>query len=450
MVNLLTQSARYVLAILMALYAMKCFTVFRKKYDYDRGSVYTTQNVLMFMIHFICYLLIYLHTEDIAVIVFYLAQVVLFATTLIVYGIFYRRASRLLINNMCFLMMIGFMMLTRLDDADSPAIRQFFIAVAAVVISLFIPVIIEKGAFLKKLGIVYGIIGLLLIISVYIPGVGVERYGATGWIQIGPIGMQPSELAKIVFVFFVAAMLYNKPSFKRIVVVTACAAAFVLILVVSRDLGAALIFFMVYIVMLFIASGKARYVVLGLAGASAAAAVAYKLFTHVQTRVYAWLHPWGDMQNRTYQISQSLFAIGTGGWFGLGLYNGIPDTIPVGASDFIFAAIVEEMGALFGICLLLVYISCFIMFINISLQITDTFYKLLSIGLSVAYGVQVILCVGGVVKFIPHTGVTLPLISYGGSSILATIIVFAVIQGLYLLKQREVYGVEKKTWRSGK
>ena len=450
MVNLLTQSARYVLAILMALYAMKCFTVFRKKYDYDRGSVYTTQNVLMFMIQFICYLLIYLHTEDIEVIVFYLAQVVLFATTLIVYGIFYRRASRLLINNMCFLMMIGFMMLTRLDDADSPAIRQFFIAVAAVVISLFIPVIIEKGAFLKKLGIAYGILGVLLIISVYIPGVGVERYGATGWIQIGPIGLQPSELAKIVFVFFVAAMLYNKPSFKRIVVVTACAAAFVLILVVSRDLGAALIFFMVYIVMLFIASGKARYVVLGLAGASAAAAVAYKLFTHVQTRVYAWLHPWGDMQNRTYQISQSLFAIGTGGWFGLGLYNGIPDTIPVGASDFIFAAIVEEMGALFGICLLLVYISCFIMFINISLQITDTFYKLLSIGLSVAYGVQVILCVGGVVKFIPHTGVTLPLISYGGSSILATIIVFAVIQGLYLLKQREVYGVEKKTWRSGK
>ena len=450
MVNLLTQSARYVLAILMALYAMKCFTVFRKKYDYDRGSVYTTQNVLMFMIHFICYLLIYLHTEDIEVIVFYLAQVVLFATTLIVYGIFYRRASRLLINNMCFLMMIGFMMLTRLDDADSPAIRQFFIAVAAVVISLFIPVIIEKGAFLKKLGIAYGILGVLLIISVYIPGVGVERYGATGWIQIGPIGLQPSELAKIVFVFFVAAMLYNKPSFKRIVVVTACAAAFVLILVVSRDLGAALIFFMVYIVMLFIASGKARYVVLGLAGASAAAAVAYKLFTHVQTRVYAWLHPWGDMQNRTYQISQSLFAIGTGGWFGLGLYNGIPDTIPVGASDFIFAAIVEEMGALFGICLLLVYISCFIMFINISLQITDTFYKLLSIGLSVAYGVQVILCVGGVVKFIPHTGVTLPLISYGGSSILATIIVFAVIQGLYLLKQREVYGVAKKTWRSGK
>ena len=108
------------------------------------------------------------------------------------------------------------------------------------------------------------------------------------------------------------------------------------------------------------------------------------------------------------------------------------------------------MGALFGICPASCIYQLLYYVYQYSLQITDTFYKLLSIGLSVAYGVQVILCVGGVVKFIPHTGVTLPLISYGGSSILATIIVFAVIQGLYLLKQREVYGVEKKTWRSGK
>ena len=423
MVNLLTQGAKYVLVILMALYAMKCFTVFRKKYDYDRGSVYTTQNVLMFMIHFICYFIIYMNTRDAGIIVFYLAQVVLFAATLIVYGIFYRRASRLLINNMCFLMMIGFMMLTRLDNPDAPAMKQFFIAVAAIIISLFIPVIVEKAAFLKKLGIAYGILGMMMIMSVLIPGIGQQKYGATGWIQIGPIGLQPSELAKIVFVFFIAAMFYKKPDFKKIVIVTICAAAYV-------------------------PSGQARYIFLGFGGFAAAAVAAYKLFTHVQTRVYAWMHPWGDMQNRTYQISQALFAIGTGGWFGLGLYNGIPDKIPVGASDFIFAAIIEEMGALFGVCLLLIYISCFIMFINISLQITDTFYKLLSIGLSVSYGVQIILCVGGVVKFIPHTGVTLPLISYGGSSILATILVFAVIQGLYLLKQREVYGIEKKTRRN--
>lgn len=444
MLNLLTQISKYLLVILTAVYAMKCFTVFRRKYDFDRGSVYTTQNVLMFMIHFICYMLIYLNTKDVKILIFYGAQVVLFAATLILYGIIYRRASRLLVNNMCFLLMIGFVVLTRLNKEDAPAGKQFIIAVVAIVISFFVPVIIEKAAFLKKLGPVYGIVGLLMIVSVFIPGIGVKSGGATGWIQIGPIGLQPSELAKIVFVFFIAAMLCKRTDFKYIAVITACAAVFVLILVGSTDLGAALIFFTVYIVMLYIATGKGAYLFLGFGGFGAAAVVAYKLFAHVRVRVYAWLHPWSDYQGTTYQIAQSLFAIGTGGWFGSGLYKGMPGIIPVAASDFAFSAIIEEMGALFGICLLLIYISCFVMFINISLKITDKFYKLLAIGLSVAYSIQLFLCVGGVIKFIPHTGVTLPLISYGGSSVLSTILVFAVIQGMYLLKQREVYGDEKK------
>ena len=118
--------------------------------------------------------------------------------------------------------------------------------------------------------------------------------------------------------------------------------------------------------------------------------------------------------------------------------------IPVNKSDFIFAVIAEELGGIFAICLLLIYISCFIMFINISLQLTNNFYKLLAVGLSMSYGFQLFLCIGGVIKFIPHTGVTLPLISYGGSSVLSTIIVFAVIQGLYLLKQREDGLLEQK------
>ena len=121
----------------------------------------------------------------------------------------------------------------------------------------------------------------------------------------------------------------------------------------------------------------------------------------------------------------------------MGLYQGAPTKIPIVESDFIFSAICEELGGLFAICIILVYISCFVMFINISLQLTRPFYKLLAIGLSAGYAFQLFLTVGGVIKFIPHTGVTLPLISYGGSSILSTIIIFAVIQGLYLLKQKE-------------
>lgn len=434
MLNIITQISKYLLVILTAVYAMKCFTVFRSKHDFDRGSVYTTQNVLMFLIHFIFYLLIYLNTEDIGVIVFYLLQVALFACTLIFYRIMYRKASRLLINNMCFLLMIGFVELSRLDSADYPVSRQFIIAVVAVGFSLIVPVIIEKSAFLKKMGPFYGVLGILMIVSVFVPGIGINLNGATGWISIGPISLQPSELAKIVFVFFVAAMLCRRSDFKYIVVITICAAIHVLILVAAKDLGAALIFFTVYVVMLYIATGKLGYMGLGFGGLAGAALVAYKLFSHVRVRVQAWLYPWSDYQGATYQIAQSLFAISSGGWFGTGLYKGIPELTPIVGSDFIFTAIVEELGALFGICLLLVYISCLVMFFNISLRITDSFYKLIAIGLSVAYGVQVLLCVGGVIKFIPHTGVTLPLISYGGSSILSTIIVFSVIQGLYLLK----------------
>lgn len=438
MLNILTQISKYLLVILTAVYAMKCFTVFRSKYDYDRGSVYMVQNVLMFVIHFIFYLLIYLNTEDIKVIVFYVLQVALFSCALIFYGAIYRKASRLIINNMCFLMMIGFVELSRLDSVDYPVDRQFIIAVVAVIFSLVVPVIIAKGAFLKKLGIAYGIIGLLLIASVFIPGISVNLNGATGWIALGPVSLQPSELAKIIFVFFIAAAFCRRTNFSYVVIISACAAIFVLILVAARDLGAALIFFTVYIVMLYIATGRLAYMALGFTGMAGAAIAAFYLFSHVRVRVQAWLYPWSDYQATTYQIAQSLFAISTGGWFGSGFYKGMPLVTPIAGSDFIFSAIVEEMGALFGICLLLVYISCLVMFFNISLQMTDSFYKLLATGLSTAYGIQVFLCVGGVVKFIPHTGVTLPLISYGGSSILSTILVFSVIQGLYLLKQKEV------------
>ena len=239
-------------------------------------------------------------------------------------------------------------------------------------------------------------------------------------------------------------MLYKNTSLKQIVITSVIAAVHVLMLVVEKDLGAAVIFFVTYIVMLYVASRRVMWPLLGLAAGSGASVVAYHLFDHVKRRVIAWKDPWGNYNDAGYQIAQSLFAIGTGGWFGMGLYQGMPKDIPVRESDFIFAVIAEELGGFFAICLILVFMSCFIMFINISLRLTNNFYKLLAIGLSIAYGFQLFLCIGGVIKFIPHTGVTLPLISYGGSSILSTIIVFAVIQGLYLLKQKEVKQIEEK------
>ena len=336
--------------------------------------------------------------------------------------------------------MVGFVILTRLDF--DMAIRQFAIAVAAVCISLIIPAFILRVRVVDKWGKFLGIFGFLMIASVFV--FGKSMYGATNWISIGGFSLQPSELAKIVFVFFVAAMLARDTSFRQIVITTAAAAGYVLVLVIEKDLGAAVIFFITYLVMLYVATRQFRYMALGLAAGSGAAVVAYKLFAHVRTRVIAWKDPWGNYNDAGYQIAQSLFAIGTGGWFGMGLFKGKPNTIPVVVSDFVFSAISEEMGALFAICLILVYFSCFLMFINISLQLVKPFYKLVAMGLSTAYGIQLFLCIGGVIKLIPHTGVTMPLISYGGSSVLSTIIIFAVIQGLYLLRQREVYILENR------
>ena len=440
MVNVIIHISKYILAILAASYAMKCFTVFSDRHEYDRGHVYIVQNVLMFFIHFICYLIIYLMTKDMKMLYFYAAQVVLFLVTLIVYGTVYKNASRLIINNMCYLLMVGFVILTRLDF--DMAIRQFAIAVAAVCISLIIPAFILRVRVVDKWGKFLGIFGFLMIASVFV--FGKSMYGATNWISIGGFSLQPSELAKIVFVFFIAAMLARDTSFRQIVITTAAAAVYVLVLVIEKDLGAAVIFFITYLVMLYVATRQFRYMALGLAAGSGAAVVAYQLFAHVRTRVIAWKDPWGNYNDAGYQIAQSLFAIGTGGWFGMGLFRGKPNTIPVVVSDFVFSAISEEMGALFAICLILVYFSCFLMFINISLQLVKPFYKLVAMGLSTAYGIQLFLCIGGVIKLIPHTGVTMPLISYGGSSVLSTIIIFAVIQGLYMLRQREVYILENR------
>ena len=136
-------------------------------------------------------------------------------------------------------------------------------------------------------------------------------------------------------------------------------------------------------------------------------------------------------------MAQGLFAICAGGWFGTGLYEGVPDTIPVATQDFIFSAICEELGGIFAICLILVCMSCFLMIVNISMRLSKRFYKLIALGLGTEYAFQVFLTIGGNIKFIPMTGITLPLVSYGGSSIICSVMMFAIIQGLYILREDE-------------
>ena len=230
----------------------------------------------------------------------------------------------------------------------------------------------------------------------------------------------------------------------QIMIASGAAGIHVIILVISKDLGSALIFFVVYVGMVFIATKNYLYLFLGVGGGAAAAVIAYHLFGHVRNRVLGWQDPFAYVDSLGYQVAQSLFAIGTGGWFGMGIYQGDPTSIPYVEADFIFSAIAEEMGVIFALCLILVCISCFLMFMNISMKIRQEFYRYIAVGLSITYIFQVFLTIGGGTRFIPLTGVTLPLVSYGGSSVLTTIIMFSIIQGLYIIRSKEGGKDEKK------
>ena len=233
-------------------------------------------------------------------------------------------------------------------------------------------------------------------------------------------------------------------------ITTIVAAFHVLIFVISKDLGAALIIFVVYLVMLYVATKQPLYIAAGLGAGSLAAVAAYYLFNHVRVRVLVWQDPFTVYDQGGYQVAQSLFAIGTGSWFGTGLFQGKAEAIPVADEDFIFSAISEEMGLIFALCMIMICLSCYVMFLNIAMQLRNYFYKLVALGLGTCYIFQTFITIGGVTKFIPSTGVTLPLVSYGGSSVFSTLIMFAVIQGLYILREDEERDLERKKQRQSK
>ncbi|MCR4956063.1 MAG: FtsW/RodA/SpoVE family cell cycle protein [Lachnospiraceae bacterium] len=433
MIEILVQVSKIIMILLLCLYTIECFTVMTRKDAEVREQIINRQRKFAFMLHFLAYLIMFAVKMDIKYLVFYAVQVLIFTLFLNLYDLFYEKASPLVVNNMVLLLMIGLIMLTRLNFEH--AIRQFVFIVAAIVLCVLVPLIIHKLTFLDKLTWVYAAVGILALLVVF--ATATVTGGAKLSIDLGPVSIQPSEFVKITYVFFVACMLYKNTEFKQVLITTAVAATHVLILVASRDLGGALILFVAYMVMTFVATKDIRYFLIIFAGGCLASVMAYFLFSHVQIRVANWLDPFSDITGTGLQLSQSLFAIGTGGWLGLGLFQGMPKSIPVVESDFIFSAISEEMGLIFALSMLLVCISCFIMFLNIALQIKNQFYKLIALGLGCVYGFQVFLMVGGVTKFIPSTGVTLPLISYGGSSIVSTVIIFSIIEGLYILREDE-------------
>ncbi|WP_026497526.1 FtsW/RodA/SpoVE family cell cycle protein [Butyrivibrio sp. WCD2001] len=431
----LTEISKYVIAGSMGAYTFFSFLVFMYRGEKRRSWIYLLQIISLFATQFACFIQIIAQTGSKRYFFLLMIQALVLASTISMFHMVYPDGNRLIINNMCMMLMVGMIMITRISYGKG--IRQFIISSASLVLAFVIPELLFRLEFLERRGYVFAAIGILILGIILIYGSVVN--GSRISFRIAGLSFQPQELVKIIYVFFIASVLSLNKDFKTVAITSALAAVHVIILVLLKDLGSALIFFVVYLCVLFVATDSYFYLMSGILAGSVASVLAYKLFPHVQQRVQAWSDPWTTIDSTGYQITQSLFAISGGGLWGLGLYGGTPSSIPYVEEDFMFAAIAEEMGIIFASCLLAICVSTFVMILLEAYKIKNSFGRLLCTGLGITYIFQVFLTVGGDSKFIPLTGVTLPLVSYGGTSVMVTIIMFSLIEGECLVRSDERY-----------
>jgi cell division protein FtsW (lipid II flippase) len=290
----------------------------------------------------------------------------------------------------------------------------------------------------------FGLATIVLLLSPLVPGLtaGVIN-GARLWIDIAGMRFQPGEIAKITMVIFVAGYLQRNrallsiatqrfgplliPAARHLAPVVAASLVALVIMAGLRDLGSALLFFGVFVAMLYVATGRLAYPAIGALAFAIGAFIAYHLFGHVRVRVRIWLDPWADLHDTGYQLVQSLFAIGTGGLTGTGLGQGRPQDVPFSATDAIFVVIGEELGLLGATAILLGFLLLTVRGFRIAQTARDEFSTLLAMGLTLTLALQTFVIVGGLTRLVPLTGITLPFISYGGSSLLANYLIVALL-----------------------
>lgn len=344
---------------------------------------------------------------------------------------FYPQGDKFLITFACILSVIGMAIMYRLNTSVS--IKQFIWFSAGIVIFIALVVAIPDIREMYKFKKVYLILTILIMPMALIAGK--EINGATNWVTIGGFGFQPSEFGKITFVLYLASALREYEDKNNIIEdfkqlwQPALVVAFSLgCLVLQKDLGSALIFFGIAITMIYVATGKKTYVILTFVLFIVGAFAAYHLFPHVKLRIDVWKNPWNYPDTGGYQIIQGLFAISSGGMFGSGLGQGYPGFVPVNTSDLIFAVICEELGMVFGLGIMVIYFLFFYRGMRAAFRVKDSFSQFATIGFSAMIACQVLVIIGGVFAIIPLTGITLPLISYGGSSMLTMFFALAILQ----------------------
>lgn len=362
-------------------------------------------------------------------------------------------ADPLLLPVVALLNGLGIVVIHRLDiaqgEVSSPGLggtanQQMLWTLVGVVGFSLLVIILKDHRVLARYGYVCGLAGLiLLVIPALLPRSMSEQHGAKIWIELPGFSIQPAEFSKILLLIFFAAVLVAKrnlftsagkhilgmdlPRPRDLAPLLGAWIASVGVMVFEKDLGTSLLLYASFLVLVYVATDRISWVIIGLALFAAGSMVAYSIFDHVQVRVQTWLDPFADPDGAGYQMVQSLFSFATGGVFGTGLGNGQPGTVPAASTDFIIAAVGEELGLVGLAAVLMLYTIVVVRGLRTAIAVRDSFGKLLAAGLASTLAIQLFIVVGGVTKLIPLTGLTTPWMSYGGSSLLANYVLLGIL-----------------------
>lgn len=343
---------------------------------------------------------------------------------------------------------LGFVMIYRLDRMAG--LRQVVWFAGGIFLFLFSSLIFKSLKNIEKLSLYYVLLALVLfLITLFFAG---DVNGSSNWISIAGISIQPSEPIKVIFIVILACLFSRAKqyiyrslrfsiipgSFGAMFLVTLIAYVFIGFLVLQREWGTSVLIFLIYISMIFVFENNIKLYALNGIFAIAGGVGGYYFLSHIKTRVDMWINPWQDISGKGYQITQSMFAIASGGFFGTGVGLGRPDIIPAAKTDFIFSAICEEMGIFGGMAVILMFfILCYRGF-KIVLTTHNLFDKATALGITMMFGIQTFIIIGGVIKLIPMTGITLPFISYGGSSLTSSFVALGILQAISAGTVREI------------
>lgn len=336
---------------------------------------------------------------------------------------------------------LGYIMISRLDEGLAASQSAWtFIGLGAFCLTLLL---LNDPTRLAPYRYTLALVGVGLLLLPLVPGLGVEINGARIWLRVGPFSIQPGEFAKIVLAGFLAGYLADKrelltltnrklgpiniPDIKHFGPLLAAWGMALMVMIAQRDLGSSLLLFTLFVVMFYVATARAAYVFTGLVMFSGGAYVSWRMFSHVQRRVDIWIDPYEDAKGAGFQIAEAAFAMADGGLTGTGLGQGTPKKIPFAATDMIFAAFGEEMGLLGATAILVTFLFFVGSGFRVATNARSPFETLLATGLTALLGFQAFIIIGGILRVLPLTGVTLPFVSYGGSSLISNYVILAIL-----------------------